>query len=68
MDIERRILALENQRSSAEDPFVLVTLTDGRNGAMLWTEAMLAAIDGKIATVNVNDEGNLAALVRVMME
>lgn len=65
MNIKNRISDLERMIKITESPFVSVSLADKRRGIMLWPDAVLAAIDGKIETVET--ESALADLVRMMM-
>lgn len=65
MNIAKRICELEKREEGGSSAFVGVTLADGRSGRMLWTEAVLAAIDGKVVDVGADNE--LSGLVRAMM-
>ena len=65
MNIAKRICELEKREEVGSSAFVGVTLADGRSGRMLWTEAVLAAIDGKVVDVGADNE--LSGLVRAMM-
>ena len=56
---------MERHNSKVESPFLTVSLTDGKHGLMLWSDAVIAAIDDRI--VKVETDSTLAELVRIMM-
>ena len=65
MNIKKRIEELEQHIITNDSPFVAVSLADGKHGLMLWSDAVIAAIDDRI--VKVETDSTLAELVRIMM-
>lgn len=66
MNIEHRLNQLETEKKNEMAALVEVYLCDGRHGMMLWSDALLAALDGQIEKVV--DDGDMAALIGVMMK
>lgn len=62
---EKRLSALEKEQSAANTAFVEVCLANGQQGEMLWSDAVIAAINGNVESVE--DGTELAGLVSAMM-
>lgn len=62
---EKRLLALEERQSEENTAFVEVCLANGQRAKMLWSNAVIAAINGNIESVESDTE--LAGLVSAMM-
>ena len=62
---EKRLTALEAKQQEDNTAFVEVLLVNGKRGKMLWSNALISAINGDIESVEDNTE--LAGLVSTMM-
>ena len=62
---EKRLTALEEKQQEINTAFVEVLLVNGERGKMLWSDALISAINGDIESIE--DNTGLAGLVSAMM-